>query len=292
MSQPFSFGESVLLFDDRDRQYLLYLRPDGVFQTHQGSVPHGDIAGVEEGSILVSTGGARFRALRPRLADYALKMKRGAQVVYPKDTGAILVYGDIAPGVTVVEAGTGSGALTMALTRAVGPSGRVVSVERRDDHASHARKAIERYFGGIPDHLELRTGEVEDAIVDVAPERVVLDLPEPWHAAAVAADHMSAGGVFVAYLPTVPQLQSLHETLENSGAFHDVDTFEIMLRSWNVKGRSVRPSHQMVGHTGFITTARRIVPEAQMPDAQIPDAQIPDAQIPDAQMPGESRTRR
>jgi tRNA (adenine57-N1/adenine58-N1)-methyltransferase len=260
VSGPLSFGEPVLLYDDRDRQYLLHLRPDGVFQTHQGSLQHSDIAGADDGSMLVSSGGARFRALRPRLADFVLKMKRGAQVVYPKDTGAILVYGDIAPGMTVVEAGTGSGALAMALARAVGPTGRVVSVERREDHAAHAKKAIELYFGDVPPQLELRIGDVAGAITDVGPERVVLDVPEPWHAAAVAAEHLAPGGVFVAYLPTVPQLEMLHEALSDTGSFHDVDTFEVLIRNWNVKGRSVRPSHQMVGHTGFITTARRIVP--------------------------------
>lgn len=259
MTDSFDFGDAVMLYDERDRQYLLHLRPDGTFQFHHGSVTHAEIVGMTNGASIESTGGARLIALRPRLADFVLKMKRGAQVVYPKDTGAILVYGDIHLGAVVVEAGTGSGALTMALTRAVGPTGRVVSVERREDHAGHAHKAIARFFGEIPAQLDLRVGSVEEAIAEVSPDRVVLDVPEPWHAVEVAAAHLQPGGVFTAYLPTVPQLESLHEALDGTGSFHDAQTFEILIRDWNIKGRSVRPSHQMVGHTGFITTARRII---------------------------------
>ena len=258
MNPAFQLGDAVMLYDDRGRQYLLRLRADGTFQFHRGSLPHASLVGLDDGSVVESSNGASLVALRPRLADYVLKMKRGAQVVYPKDTGAILTYGDIHPGVTVVEAGTGSGALTMALCRAVGETGRVVSVERRPDHADHAREAITRFFGALPAQLDLRVGDVEEHIADVRPDRVVLDLPEPWHAAEVAGRHLQSGGVFTAYLPTVPQLQALHDALEGAGSFHGAETFEILIRTWNVAGRSVRPDHQMVGHTGFITTARRL----------------------------------
>lgn len=262
MTDTFQPGEAVLLYDERDRQYLLHLRVDGSFQFHRGSLPHTDIIGQENGCTVTSSGGARLIALRPRLADFVLKMRRGAQVVYPKDAGAILIYADIGPGMTVVEAGSGSGALTMVLARAVGSQGTVISVERRPDHADHARKAIERFFGSVPEHVDLRVGEVEEVLAEISPDRLVLDLPEPWHAAPVAAERLRPGGVFCAYLPTVPQLQSLHERLAETGAFHDAESFEVLHRTWNVQGRSVRPSHQMVGHTGFITTARRILPES------------------------------
>ncbi len=239
---------------------------DGTFSTHQGVVPHTDLIGCVEGSRFETPGGGKFTIVRPGLTDYILKMKRGAEVVYPKDIGPILMYGDIGPGNTVVEAGTGSGALTMALVRAVGPTGRVVSVEKRSDHAQHATKALTRWFGSIPETLELRNGDVEDAIADVQPDRVVLDIPEPWHSAEIAATHLRSGGVFVAYVPTVPQMQQTVEMLRSTRSYLDITSFEVLIREWNVEGRSVRPDHQMVGHTGFITAARRVEPLSPSPE--------------------------
>ena len=168
------------------------------------------------------------------------------------------MWADIAPGQTVLEAGTGSGALTMALVRAVGPNGRVISYERRDDHAKKARKLINGFFGEIPDNLDLRIGEVEDGIAEAAPDRIVLDLPEPWHAVALAAEHLAPGGAFCCYLPTVPQVQTVREALKEAGSFFETETFEVLHREWSVEGRSVRPSHRMVGHTGFITVSRKL----------------------------------
>lgn len=256
--KPFQSGEPCLLIDGKGRHYLLKLDPTRQFQYHRGVLSHGDIIGLEEGSWLESSSGGRLLALRPRLADFILRMRRGPQVVYPKDIGPILVYADIAPGMTVLEAGTGSGALTMALSRAVGSEGRVVSVERRQDHADHGRKAIERYFGQVPANLDLRVGEVEEVMDEVCPERIVLDLPEPWHAVAKAAECQPGGGVICGYLPTVPQVQTLVEALGDSGAFAEIEVREFLFRDWNVSGRSVRPSHSMVGHTGFLVFARRV----------------------------------
>lgn len=256
----FEAGDVCLLIDAKGRRYLIELKVDGSFHSHLGVVMHDQIIGREEGEKVVSAKGRSLLALRPRMVDYVLKMKRGAQVVYPKDVGSIVVYGDIGPGNVVLEAGTGSGALTIALVRAVGPTGRVISVERRADHADHARGSIERFFGGSPPTLELRSGDVEDVIADIGPDRIVLDLPEPWHAARVAATSLTAGGVFIAYLPTVPQIQTLVEALAETGAYAEVETFETLRRTWHIDGRSVRPDHRMVGHTGFITVARRVVP--------------------------------
>ena len=258
MSGPFQLGESILLIDGKGRHFLVKLVEGGEFHYHRGVVPHGELIGRPDGSWVTSSGGGRLLALRPRLADYILKMQRGAQVVYPKDIGPILVWADIAPGMTVLEAGTGSGALAMALARAVGPEGRVVSVERRPDHASHARRAIRRWFGEIPDHLELRDGEVEEVVGEFAPERIVLDVPEPWHVVEPAAAHQPGGGVFCSYLPTIPQVQTLVEALRGSRRFAEIEVFETLHRTWKVAGRSVRPDHQMVGHTGFVTVARRV----------------------------------
>lgn len=252
-------GDAVLFVDGKGRHYLTTLEPGGTFHYHVGVVAHDDVIGKPDGVVVwteTANRQGRLVVLRPRLADYILRMKRGAQVVYPKDIGPILVWGDIGPGHTVVEAGTGSGALTMALLRAVGPEGRVVTVERRPDHADHARKVMTRFLGELPENLEMRHGDVEEALADAAPDRVVLDLPEPWHAVVPAAEAMSDGGVFTSYVPTVPQVQQLRDELRASKRYVDTQTFEFLMREWAADGRSVRPEHQMIGHTGFITVSR------------------------------------
>lgn len=256
-SQPFRAGESCLLYDHRGRQHLLLLVPDAQFHYDRGAIAHNDIIGVLEGVVVLSSRGSRVIAMRPRLADYVLKMKRGAAVMYPKDTGAIITWADIEPGNRVLEAGTGSGALTLALSRAVGSEGSVVTVERRSDHQQHAMRLVEGFRGSTPTNIEFRVGEVEDMVADVKPDRIILDLPEPWSVVKPASLHLAGGGTFASYLPTVPQVQQLREEMELVGSFIEIDTFEILMRSWNVSGRSVRPQHRMVGHTGFITVGRR-----------------------------------
>jgi tRNA (adenine57-N1/adenine58-N1)-methyltransferase len=265
---PFAEGDPALLIDSKGRHFLLKLESGRTFQFHNGSLDHDDLIGAEDGSWFTSTGNARLLLLRPRLADFILKMKRGAQVVYPKDLGPILVYADIGPGMTVLEAGTGSGALTLGLSRAVGPTGRVVTVERRDDHAEHARKSLERWYGDIPENVEMRIGDVSEEVADVQPERIVLDVPEPWHPVAAAAEHQPDGGVVCAYLPTVPQVQQTVEVARGSKRFAEIEVMEIFMREWNVSGRSVRPAHSMVGHTGFLIFMRKVADE---PDATNPE---------------------
>lgn len=247
-------GEPCLLVDEQGRKFLLTLQTGGDFTTHQGRIPHDEIIGRSEGSTLVTNKGAAYLAFRPTLEDYVLTMKRGAQIVYPKDTGAVVVHGDIAPGHTVLEAGTGSGALTLALLRAVGPTGRVVSVDRREDHHRTATKTIERFLGGLPDNLALEVGDVEDLVAEVAPDRLVLDLPEPWHCLGAAESAMASGSIAVCYVPTVPQVGRTVEAMSERWA--DVVTREVLVREWHVGGRSIRPDHQMVGHTGFIVSGR------------------------------------
>lgn len=258
MTTPFAPGEVCLLVDARGRRYLVDLQEGRSFEYHAGAVAHDDVIGNADGVAVRTNSGARLIAVRPRLSDYILRMKRGAQVVYPKDIGPILVWGDIAAGMTVLEAGTGSGALTMALARAVGPSGRVVSVERRDDHAAHARKVITRFFGEVPPWVDLRIGDVEETVEEIAPQRLVLDLPEPWSVVEAAAGSMEPGGVVSAYVPTVPQVARLRDAFRRTKRFADVLTFEVLHREWAADGRSVRPEHQMVGHTGFISVARHV----------------------------------
>ncbi len=256
----FQPGDPCLLFDRKERRYLIELIPGAQFHHHHGLLPHDEIIGAEEGSKLRSSLGQILTVLRPRLADFALKMPRGAAVVYPKDTGAILVWADIKPGNLVVEAGTGSGALTMALARAVGERGKVISFERREDHAALAAKRVKGFFGAVPENVDLRVGEVEDGLEDLHPDRIVLDLPEPWHAVPLAASNLAPGGIFCCYVPTVPQVQEVRDALDRSGSFLDVMSFEMMMREWTIDGRSVRPNHRMIGHTGFITVARKHEP--------------------------------
>jgi tRNA (adenine57-N1/adenine58-N1)-methyltransferase len=251
-----------LLVDGRGRTYLIELVAGREFQYHRGALAHDEIIGSDDGSRLHSSMGSELLALRPGLAQYSTKMGRGATIVYPKDAAAIVMWADIAPGNVVLEAGTGSGALTMALARAVDPGGRVVSYERREDHAERGRRLIKGFFGEVPSHVELHIGDVEEAIETVGPDRLVLDVPEPWHSVAPAVAHLPAGGLFCCYLPTVPQVQTVRSELSASKAFPDATTFEVLHREWVVEGRSVRPSHRMVGHTGFITVAKKVAPRA------------------------------
>lgn len=257
----FGEGEPALLIDSKGRHFLLKLESGRTFQFHNGEIPHDRLIGAEDGSWMTTSGNARMLLVRPRLADFILKMKRGAQVVYPKDLGPILVYADIAPGMTVLEAGTGSGALTLGLSRAVGPAGKVITVERREDHAKHARKTLTRWYGHIPDNVEMRTGDVAVHVADVRPERIVLDVPEPWHTLEEAAKHQPDGGLSAMYVPTVPQVQTTVETARRLGVFEEIEVSEFLMREWNVSGRSVRPAHNMVGHTGFLIFMRKVADE-------------------------------
>ena len=260
--RPFEPGERALLVDARGRRYMITLQVGGQFHFHQGIVEHDSLIGSPAGAAVTSSGGARMQAFRPTFADYVLKMQRGAQVVYPKDLGLILIYADVFPGATVVEAGTGSGSLTLALARAVGSEGRVISYEKRDDHHEQAVKNVEAWFagsGGKPDNIELRVGDVFTDVTERGIDRLVLDLPEPWHALGTTSEALVPGGVMCCYLPTVPQVQQTVETMRRSG-FALVGAFEGMLRTWNVEGQSVRPDHRMVGHTGFIVTGRKLGP--------------------------------
>ena len=248
-------GERALLIDGRGRRYLIRLTAGAQWHSHMGTVAHDELIGAPEGTWATASGGARLLAFRPTLADYILKMQRGAQVVYPKDIALMVTYGDIYPGAHVLEAGTGSGALTMGLARAVGETGRVVSYEIRPDHLARARDNLAAW-GGRTHMVELRSGDIFAGVPDAGFHRMVLDLPEPWRALQTATGSLVAGGIVVCYLPTVPQVQQTTESLRAEG-FVLVNVFEGLVRTWTVEGRSVRPDHRMVAHTGFIITARK-----------------------------------
>jgi tRNA (adenine57-N1/adenine58-N1)-methyltransferase len=263
-------GEPILLIDERrGKRHLVTLRPGSAFHSDRGFVGHDALIGALDGSTVQTSLGARYLALRPTLAEYVLEMPRGAQVIYPKDLATIGHFADVGPGQTVVEAGIGSGALTMTLLRAVGPSGRVVSYEVREDFARRARRNIEARLGpDVP--LTVRLQDIYAAIDETEVDRLILDLPEPWRLVEPAATALRAGGIFCAYVPTLPQSQKTHEALAAHPAFALVDTFETLLRPWNIAGLSVRPAHRMVAHTGFLTFARRV--QSRLPRGAGPTA--------------------
>ncbi|MDP9405140.1 MAG: tRNA (adenine-N1)-methyltransferase [Actinomycetota bacterium] len=248
----------MLLVDRKQRRYLLTLRPGGEFHSHAGVVAHDVLLGAPEGSVVRSTKGATLLALRPTAADWTVKAPRGAQVVYPKDQAMIVALADVCPGATVVEAGAGSGALTAALLRAVGPTGRVVSFELRDEHADVAERNVAERFGGVPEHWQLRRGDVVAGLADVACDRVVLDLVEPWTVLPAAVEALRPGGIALAYTPSVPQVMRVHEALAADPRWGLAQTSETLVRGWHVDGLAVRPDHRMVAHTAFLTTARRL----------------------------------
>ena len=258
--RPLEAGEKVLLIDSRDRRYLTTLATGKQWHSHSGILEHDDLIGALEGSTFITSGGAKVLAFRPTLEDFVLKMKRGAQVVYPKDLGLIMVYADIGPGARVLEAGTGSASMTLALSRAVGPDGFVLSYELREDHHAQAVENISAWYSGSegkPENLELRVGDIFEGVPERGFDRMILDLPEPWRALPATAESLRAGGIMCCYLPTIPQVERSVAAMR-AGGFGLVRTFEGLVRTWNVDGQSVRPDHRMVAHTGFIITGRKM----------------------------------
>ncbi len=248
---PLSAGERVLLVDAKDRHYLVTLVTGATFHTHAGVVPHDTVIGQPEGTAVTGTTGRRFLVLRPTLADVVLKMPRGAQVIYPKDLGAILLAADLGPGPRVLEAGVGSGALSMAVLR-TGAS--VTGYELREDFAARATANVHAYLGPGADYrVVLR--DVTEGIAERELDRILLDMPEPWRVVPHAAAALRPGGILLAYLPTINQTAELRQALA-TGPFGLAVTSEVLHRTWHVEARSVRPDHRMVAHTGFLTTAR------------------------------------
>jgi tRNA (adenine57-N1/adenine58-N1)-methyltransferase len=266
---PFRPGDRVQLTDPRGRLHTITLTPGATFHTHRGFFRHDELIGAPEGSVVVTSGDVAYLALRPLLSDYVLSMPRGAAVVYPKDAGQIVAMADVYPGARVVEAGVGSGALTMSLLRAVGDAGSLLSVERRADFAEIARGNVEGFFGGPHPAWDLRVGDLAEVLPTVAPrgsvDRVVLDMLAPWENLEVAADALAPGGVLVAYVATTTQLSRLAEAVRDHGAWTEPTAWESLVRGWHLEGLAVRPEHRMVGHTGFLLLTRRMADGVPVP---------------------------
>lgn len=255
-------GERIQLTDDRGKLTTITLTSGAEYQTHKGVLPHDLLIGRPEGTVVQNSVGIQYLALRPLMKDFVLSMPRGAAVVYPKDAGQIVTMGDIFPGARVVEAGVGSGALTIALLRAVGDEGRVHSFERREEFAEVAAGNIATMFGGEHPAWQLTLGDLAEQLGQVeepgSVDRVVLDMLAPWECLDAVAGVLAPGGVVICYVATVTQLSRTAEAMRADGRFTEPDAHETMVRGWHVEGLAVRPDHRMVAHTGFLITARRL----------------------------------
>ncbi|KQR93171.1 MULTISPECIES: tRNA (adenine-N1)-methyltransferase [Microbacterium] len=269
---PFAYGDRVQLTGPKGRLSTVTLREGGELHSHHGVLRHADIVGQPDGSVLVNSHGSEYLALRPLLRDFVMSMPRGAAIVYPKDAAQILAQADVFPGCVVVEAGVGSGALSLWLLRAIGPTGRLVSFERRGEFADVARANVETFLGESPASWQIVEGDLAEelprAVEQASVDRVVLDMLAPWECIDVAADALVPGGVLVCYVATATQLSRVAEYLRATGAFTDPESSETMVRGWHVEGLAVRPDHRMVAHTGFLISARRLAPGAVPPDVR------------------------
>ncbi|GAB3126282.1 tRNA (adenine-N1)-methyltransferase [Glaciibacter psychrotolerans] len=269
-SGPFRVGDRVQLTGPKGKLNTISLEPGKVFHTHRGILAHDDIIGLPDGSVVTNNVGVEHLALRPLLNDFVMSMPRGAAIIYPKDAAQILAQADIFPGATVVEAGVGSGALSLWLLRAIGPSGRLASFERREEFSDVARDNIATFLGHDPENWTITLGDLSDALPDVmeahSVDRVVLDMLAPWECLPAVSDALKPGGVLLCYVATVTQLSRVAEAIRGCGLYTNPDSNETMVRGWHVEGLAVRPDHRMIGHTGFLITARRLAPDTILPE--------------------------
>ena len=260
----FQAGDRIQLTDPKGKLYSFTITAGKEWHTHKGWITHDELIGMPEGSVVSTTAGLKFTAFKPLLADYVLTMPRGATIVYPKDAAMIIGLADIYPGARVLEAGVGSGALTISLLRAVGASGSVQSVERRADFADNARSNIENYFAAAPDNWKLVVGDLQDQEVSDDYDRVILDMLAPWECVDLAARALRPGGVFMAYVATTTQLSVTAEAITADGRFTEPESSETIVRGWHHEGLAVRPQQRMIGHTGFLIQSRRMAPGVEV----------------------------
>lgn len=278
-------GDAVLFIDRKDREYLRTLRPGARVHLRRGTIEADTLIGQPEGRVVRNSAEEAFLLLRPSFAHLIPNLPRQAQVIYPKDVGPILVWGDIYPGATVIEVGTGPGSMTMALLRAVGPGGRLISYELRPEFAQMAEENVRRFHGEAP-QWTLRVGDAMAGFVESEVDRLVADLAEPWHLLDHAARALRLGGIFVAWLPTVLQVKQHVDALRGHGSWARVEVMECLLRFWHVQQRSIRPEHRMVAHTGFIVVAHRVEDARAFARPALPE----DPEAVDAPEPGGEET--
>jgi tRNA (adenine57-N1/adenine58-N1)-methyltransferase len=278
----FRIGDRVQLTDPKGRLHTLTLEEGKQFHTHRGAIQHDDLIGAPDGSLVLSTAGTTYLALRPLLSDYVLSMPRGAAVIYPKDSAQILSEGDIGAGMRVLEAGAGSGALTCSLLRAVGPTGSVISYERREDHLVHAEHNVDTFFGHRPANWDVRLGDVIDHHPAEIVDRVILDMLSPWEVLPTVGAALRPGGVLMGYVATTTQLSRLVEALRADTGYTEPRSWETLVRNWHVVDLAVRPDHRMQGHTAFLVMARRLAPGVVSPTRQRRPAKSIDAEAANA----------
>ena len=265
MTPEFAYGDRVQLTDAKGKMHTITLKEAGEWHTHKGWLVHDEVVGLPQGSVVETTAGLKFLAFKPLLGDFVLSMPRGATIVYPKDAALIVGFADIAPGTHVLEAGVGSGALTISLLRAVGHGGSVDSFERRDEFAEIATRNVQEYFKGLPSNWSLTVGSVQDADRSKKYDRIVLDMLSPWECVELADEVLHPGGVFLAYVATTTQLSVTAEAIKSSGRFTEPESSESLVRGWHHEGLAVRPDHRMIAHTGFLIQARRLAPGVSAP---------------------------
>ena len=260
----FAAGDRIQLTDPKGKLYSFTITEGKEWHTHKGWIVHDELIGLPEGSVVSTTAGLKFTAFKPLLADYVLTMPRGATIVYPKDAAMIVGLADIYPGARVLEAGVGSGALTISLLRAVGSTGKVNSIERRAAFAENAHSNVSNYFGEKPSNWSLSVGDLQDQNFESEYDRVVLDMLAPWECVDLAARALRPGGVFLAYVATTTQLSVTAEALKDDGRFTEPESSETIVRGWHHEGLAVRPQQRMIGHTGFLIQSRRMAPGVEV----------------------------
>ncbi len=260
IDRNFRYGDRVQLTDAKGKLYSITLTAGGEWHTHKGMLKHDELVGLPEGSIVKTNQDLKFQAFRPLLSDFVLSMPRGATIIYPKDAAMILGVADIKPGIRVLEAGVGSGALSISILRAIADTGYLHSVEVREDFAEISRANIERYFGKVPKNWQLTIGALQDQVLDTDFDRVLLDMLAPWECVEIASKALVPGGVLLAYVATTTQLSKFAEAIKECGNFTEPESSETIVRGWHHEGLAVRPQHRMIAHTGFLIFARRMAP--------------------------------
>jgi tRNA (adenine57-N1/adenine58-N1)-methyltransferase len=260
----FSEGDRIQLTDPKGKMYTFTITQGKEWHTHKGWIVHNDLIGLPEGSVVSTSAGLKFTAFKPLLGDFVLSMPRGATIVYPKDAAMIIGVADVFPGAKVIEAGVGSGALSISLLRAIGSQGELSSFERREDFADIARENVSTYFGELPSQWKLTVGSVQESATDKKYDRVILDMLAPWECVAFASEVLRPGGVFLAYVATTTQLSATAEALKEDGRFTEPLSSETIVRDWHHEGLAVRPMQRMIGHTGFLIVSRRMAPGVEV----------------------------